>query len=133
MTAPKQHDPDAVLDSLLAAVDDLQAQPPDQRGAAAEALVAGFVELTQTLAAGGTALPQQWAGATPAAPQLPASDADTEVEAARVAMEDASRAYDAAVTAELVAHNARDASARVLGEARKKFYDLARLRDLSRR
>lgn len=128
-----QDDSDSMLDGLLAAVDDLAAQPPDQRGAAAEALVAGFVELTQTLAAGGTALPQQWAGATPAAPELPGSDADAEVEAARVAMEDAARVFDAAVTAELVAHNAREASARVLGEARKKFYDLARLRDLSRR
>lgn len=121
-----------MLEQLLIRVEALRREPREGRGSAAEKLVDGFVNLAERLAAGDAQLPSQWAGATPPPPELPTSGMDAEMEAAQAALTAAEQKLAAAEAIELQAHEAREAAARALGEARKTFYDLARVRDLSR-
>lgn len=138
MTAPRPRPearpdgPDSALERLLVLADTWKLSPTSERTATTEELISGFVALADGLASGEVALPQQWAGATPPAPELPAGELDAEVTEAQAAVTAAEAAFAAADAALRTAQEQRHAAARVLGEARKRFYDLARTRDLSR-
>lgn len=139
MTTPRprpavreQANPDAMLERLLILTEQWRKGPLDDRRPIAEEVIDGFSALAEALSSGKASLPQQWAGVTPPTPELPGSGVDAEVAAAQAAMLEAEKALAAAEAAELQAHDAREAAARALGEARKTFYDLARVRDLSR-
>lgn len=139
MTAPRPRPaardasaPDQALERLMVKVGQWRSEPSERRAALADELVKGFANLAEKLASGGAELPSQWAGATPPAPELPPSGTDAEVEAAQAALTAAEQELAAAEATELEAHEAREVAARALGEARKTFYDLARVRDLSR-
>jgi hypothetical protein len=116
-------DPTALLERLLV----LFGRRPDRR----DELVRTFLALHDGLSSGEMHVPQQWTAAQPAPVVLPA-DADAELAAARAAVEAAQLELANADHTALTAQADRDARARAVGEARKKFYDLARVRDLSR-